>query len=151
MVFFFWFSSKTLPARLHYLFAVNQSQAQMTTWRCIEIRPAQLQFDCGKHQRQRSRSSVRPSVSKSYDFFLDLKFCTNIIRGRIFLLSASVRLAAGVSSPVTKFGWKHQKDKKKRQKIISWHSFTHTLLLLLVWKVHLVSFSQAFNDSKRWL
>lgn len=109
------FPSKKLPVWLNYLLAVKPSPTQMTMWHCIKILPEQLQFDCGKHQRQRSCSSVKPSVSKSYDFFLDLKFCTNIIRGRIFLLSTSVRLAAGVSSLVTKFGGKHQKDKKKKK------------------------------------
>lgn len=105
----------------HYLWALEQGQTHVTMWQHIKIFPVQLQFDWGKHQRQRSCSGVRPSVSKSYNFFSDLKFCTNIIRGWIFLLSPSVQLAAGVSSPVTKFGGKlhtakHQKD-KKRQKI----------------------------------
>lgn len=112
------------PVWLNYLLAVKQSRCD-TASRWL---PAPLQFDCGRHQRQRSCSSVRPSLSKSYDFFLDFKFCTNIIRGRIFLLSTSVPLAAGVSSLVTKFGGKHQKDKKKKKR--GWHSFTRTLLLL---------------------
>lgn len=109
---------------------VRNCQTQITVWHWIKVFPAHQTV----HQRQRSCPSVRPSVSKSSNFFLDLKCYTNIIRGWILLLSLSVQLAAGVSSLVTEFGGKlhttkHQKD-RKREKTISRHLFTRSLLLM---------------------
>lgn len=131
----FFVLSKTRPVWLLYLFTAEQSQTRTTMWHGIRKLPPQLQSDCGKHQRQRSRSSVGPSISKTYNFFLDLKCCSNIIQGRLFLLSPWVQLAAGVSSPVRKVWreaahrWTSEKQ-KKTQKTIFWHWFSSTYLLL---------------------